>query len=183
MNYQTLFLCSQKQNNCKTRTGQKFRRGEKFRLTPARRPSVQCYPFIQCAPFINMSLNVQHWLRQRHDSVPEGCQIGFFDAKYNKFGFFRDRWCKKNCWAVWLFSSMFGFFWRQFARAIRLRCLGFLKIFLKVLLAFLRECFVYFLKLHQATISPKHRIRSIQLLSLSLMFEHVALFLQAYIKN
>ena len=30
-------------------------------------------------------------------------------------------------------------------------CLGFLKIFLKVLLAFLRECFVYFLKLYLAT--------------------------------
>jgi len=30
-------------------------------------------------------------------------------------------------------------------------CLGFLKIFLKVLLAFLRECFVYFLELYLAT--------------------------------
>jgi len=46
---------------------------------------------------------------------------------------------------------MFGFFWWQFARAIRLRCLGFLKIFLKVLFALFRECFVYFLKLYLAT--------------------------------
>jgi len=30
-------------------------------------------------------------------------------------------------------------------------CRGFLKIFLKVLLAFLKECFVYFLKLYLAT--------------------------------
>jgi len=34
MNYQTLFLYSGKQKNCKTATGQKFRRGQKFRLTP-----------------------------------------------------------------------------------------------------------------------------------------------------
>ena len=54
-------------------------------------------------------------------------------------------------------------------------CLGFLKIFLKVLLAILRKCFVYFLNFIWQPISPKHRIRSIQLLSLSLMFEHVAL--------
>jgi len=34
MYYQTLFLYSKKQTNCKTTTGQKFRRGQKFRLTP-----------------------------------------------------------------------------------------------------------------------------------------------------
>jgi len=34
MNYQTLFLYSEKQNCCKTTTGQKFRRGQNFRLTP-----------------------------------------------------------------------------------------------------------------------------------------------------
>jgi len=35
MNFQTLFLYSEKQNSCKTTKGQKFRRGQKFRLTPA----------------------------------------------------------------------------------------------------------------------------------------------------
>jgi len=34
MNYQTLFLYSEKQNSCKTTTGQKIRRGQNFRLTP-----------------------------------------------------------------------------------------------------------------------------------------------------
>jgi len=33
-NCQTLFLHSEKKNNWKTRSGQKFRRGQKFRLTP-----------------------------------------------------------------------------------------------------------------------------------------------------
>jgi len=33
-NCQTLFFYSEKRNNWKTITGQKFRRGQKFRLTP-----------------------------------------------------------------------------------------------------------------------------------------------------
>jgi len=36
MHYQTLFLYSEKQNNWKTATGQKFRRGQKVRLIPGR---------------------------------------------------------------------------------------------------------------------------------------------------
>jgi len=73
---------------------------------------------------------------------------------------------------------MLGFFWRHFARAIRLRCVGFLKIFLKVLLAFLRECFVYFLKLYLAThiSQTQDSFNSVVVL----MFEHVALL---YIVN
>jgi len=42
MNYQTVFLYSDKQNNCKTTTGQKFRRGQKFRLTPVKRNDPRC---------------------------------------------------------------------------------------------------------------------------------------------
>jgi len=34
MNYQTLFLYSDKQNNWKTTTGQNYCRGRKFRMTP-----------------------------------------------------------------------------------------------------------------------------------------------------
>jgi len=41
MNYQTSFLYSEKQNNCKTTTGQKFRRGQKFRLTPDSSPEIR----------------------------------------------------------------------------------------------------------------------------------------------
>ena len=40
MNYQTLFLYSEKQNDCKTTTGQKFRRGQKLRLTPDPGPTI-----------------------------------------------------------------------------------------------------------------------------------------------
>jgi len=37
------------------------------------------------------------------DATVQGCQIGFFDAKFNAFGFFRGSWREKNCLAFWLF--------------------------------------------------------------------------------
>jgi len=33
----------------------------------------------------------------------QGCQIGFFDTKLHKFGFFRGRWRQKSCLAFRLF--------------------------------------------------------------------------------
>ena len=42
MNCQTLFLYSEKKNNCKTTTGQKFRRGQKCRLTQAKTRRMVC---------------------------------------------------------------------------------------------------------------------------------------------
>jgi len=35
-------------------------------------------------------------------SFSQGCQIGFFDAKFHKFGFFRGRWRQKNYLAFFL---------------------------------------------------------------------------------
>jgi len=58
-------------------------------------------------------------------------------------------------------------------------CLGFvIKILLKtaiIKLSFLDSALCIFSNFIWQPISPKHRIRSIQLLSLSLMFKHVAL--------
>jgi len=40
---------------------------------------------------------------QGFSNYGQGCQIGFFDAKFEKFGFFRGSWRQKNCLAFWLF--------------------------------------------------------------------------------
>jgi len=50
-------------------------------------------------------------------SPPQGCQICFFDAKFQKFDFFYRRLASKK---FFVFFSIFGFLWRQFAHAIRL---------------------------------------------------------------
>ena len=41
----------------------------------------------------------------------QGCQIGFFDAKFGKLGFFqRQLASKKTVWLFGFFFSIFGFF-------------------------------------------------------------------------
>jgi len=54
--------------------------------------------------------------------LSEGCQIGFFDAKFHKFVFLEVVGDKKIVWyfGFFFFNISFGCFWRQFARANRL---------------------------------------------------------------
>jgi len=60
----------------------------------------------------------------------QGYQIGFFEAKVHKFGFFRGSWCQKNCLAFWFFPFNIWLFWRQLTQTIRL-VFGFLNTLLK----------------------------------------------------
>jgi len=78
-------------------------------------------------------------LRQRQNAARgQGCQIGFFDAKFVKFGLFQRQLASKN---LSVFFSIFGFFggsWHQISvLAIQMSCW-------KVLLGFLKQCLVYF---------------------------------------
>ena len=66
----------------------------------------------------------------------QGCQIGFFDDKFHKFGFFRGRWRQK---IVWLFGFFFSNIWLFLEEAHTCYqthwCLGFLiKILLKTVI-------------------------------------------------
>jgi len=74
------------------------------------------------------------------NAARQGCQIAFFDAKFNECGIFRGSWLKKIVWLFGFFSSIFGFFG------------GSWHILLKI--AIRRFCLVYFLKSYLAT----HRI-------------------------
>jgi len=81
-------------------------------------------------------------LRQRQNAARgQGCQIGFFDAKFVKFGFFQRQLASKKF--VCFFFSIFGFFggsWHQISvLPIQMSCW-------KVLLGFLKQCLVYFFK-------------------------------------
>jgi len=93
------------------------------------------------------------WIQKLKNRIGsrQGCQIGFFDAKFHKFGFFLEVvGVKKIVWLYGFFSSIFGFF-GGCSHVLSDWCLAFLKIFLQVLLAFVRECFVHLLKLYLAT--------------------------------
>ena len=58
----------------------------------------------------------------------QGCQIGFFDAKFHKFGFRRDTWRQWGyLFNVWLYS-------RQLAHTTRLFFFSFLSVLLKSLI-------------------------------------------------
>jgi len=53
-------------------------------------------------------------LRQRQNAARgQGCQIGFFDAKFVKFGFFQRQLASKKF--VWFFLFNIWLFWRQLA--------------------------------------------------------------------
>ena len=47
-------------------------------------------------------------------------RLAFLTPNFTNLAVFRGRRRQKNCFAFWLFSSIFGFFWRKFAHAIRL---------------------------------------------------------------
>ena len=87
-------------------------------------------------------------------SEVQGCQISFFDAKFNKFGVFKGRWRQKNCLAFLLFFLQYLAFFGGSSYMLSDWCLGFfINILLKsvIIISFLRQCFVYFRKLYLAT--------------------------------
>ena len=91
----------------------------------------------------------------------QGCQIGFFDAKFHKFDFFRGRWRQKNCLAFRLFFLQYLAFFGGSSHMLSDWCLGFLtKILLKnvIITGFVRECLVYFLFKHVALPVIHHKL-------------------------
>ena len=87
------------------------------------------------------------WTRLRTLRHIRVSRLAFLTPNFTNLAFFRGRWRQKIVWLLASFSSIFGFFWRQFARAIRLVSWFFKDLSESVI----RECFVYFLKLYLAT--------------------------------
>jgi len=81
-NYHELFLYSEKQNNWKTTTGQKFRRGQKFRLTPDPKLVLFLPETGVCTVFTNFIASVRNkhcWIAVASMVAGDWTGVGFSD--------------------------------------------------------------------------------------------------------